>query len=208
MPFQSWPCLPDPRWGAGACHVGLCGSDIRSRVKQHTRERRLNTRDHSRFNSNQLNSIVALPVAALYRLKPANAYVSGVHDQHFTCQRTQTTLVAGGSAMVQRSASTSRGLMASPAGIFADLIMGNHAVMNHQKCDRARRSLRARSRNLSCFQGIYGYLPVPGLLPPPAPPLPGPLGLSPLFPGASLASLPAGAAASAWARNFNRSGAS
>ena len=59
MPFQSWPCLPDPRWGAGAYHVGLCGSDIRSRVKQHTRERRLNTRDHSRFNSIQFNCCTA-----------------------------------------------------------------------------------------------------------------------------------------------------
>ena len=158
------------------------------------------------LDSIQINSIVALPVAALHRLKPANAYVSGVHDQHFTCQRTQTTLVAGGSAMVQRSASTSRGLMASPVGIFTDLIMGNDAVMNHQKCDWARRSLRAQSRNTACFQGIYGYLPVPGLLPPPAPPLPGPLGLSPLLPGASFASPPAEVAASACARNFNRSG--
>jgi len=83
------------------------------------------------LDSIQINSIVALPVAALYKPRFVNAYVSGVHDQHFTCQRTQTTLVAGGSAMVQRSASTSRGLMASPAGIFVDLIMGNHPVMNH-----------------------------------------------------------------------------
>ena len=103
------------------------------------------------LDSIQFNSIVALPVAAVCGPKSANAYVSGVHDQHFTCQRTQTTLVAGGSAMVQRSASTSRGLRGSSAGIFTDLIMGNRPVMNHQKCDWARRSLRAQSRNMAGF---------------------------------------------------------
>jgi len=100
------------------------------------------------LDSIQINSIVALPVAALYRLKPANAYVSGVHDQHFTCQRTQTTLVAGGSAMVQRSASTSRGLMASPAGIFADLIMGIALLLTTKNKDGRARDARPSNTRL------------------------------------------------------------
>jgi hypothetical protein len=41
--------------------------------------------------------------------------------------------------------------MGSSAGIFEDLIMGNRPVINHQKCDWARRSLRAQSQNMACF---------------------------------------------------------
>lgn len=149
MPFQSWPCLPDPRWGPVHAMSDFADPTF-DHVSNHTR-----VNDDSILeiilDSIQINSIVALPVAAICKPRSANAYVSGVHDQHFTCQRTQTTLVAGGSAMVQRSASASRGLMGSSAGIFADLIMGNRPVMNHQKCDWAHRSLRAQSRNMACF---------------------------------------------------------
>ena len=66
LAMPTWPPL-----GTGACHVGLCGSDIRL-ASNCSREP---ATQYSRSFSVQFN--LALPVAARLRPKPAAAHVSG-----------------------------------------------------------------------------------------------------------------------------------